>query len=76
MPHISVKCYPKNLTKEQLDAYVADIVRVTGDRLGTPADAISVSYAEIPAEDWKDKVYDPEIKPNLGRLAKKPGYEM
>ena len=36
----------------------------------------AVSYAEVPAEDWKSKVYDKEIKPNLATLAKKPGYEM
>ena len=76
MPHISVKCYPKNLSKAQLDAYVADITRVTKEHLKATDDVISVSYAEVPAEDWKAKVYDTEIKPNLGTLAKKPGYEM
>ncbi|MBQ2628954.1 MAG: tautomerase PptA [Kiritimatiellae bacterium] len=76
MPHISVKCYPKHLTKAQLDAYVGDIARVTREHLKATDDVISVSYAEVPAEDWKSKVYDKEIKPNLATLAKKPGYEM
>ncbi len=76
MPHISVKCYPKNLTRDEIDAYVADIARVTKEHLKSSDAAISVSYAEVPAEDWKSKVYDTEIKPNLASLAKKPGYEM
>ena len=29
MPHISVKCHPKNITKAQLDAYAKDLAVVT-----------------------------------------------
>lgn len=76
MPHIAVKCYPRGLTKAQLDAFVADISRAVQTHLKAGDEYISVSYDEIPAEEWKSKVYDPEIKPNLSSLAKKPGYEM
>ena len=76
MPHISVKCYPKNLAPAELDAYVKELAAVTSKHLKADDSFISVDYAEIPAEEWKAKVYDPEIKARIDSLAKKPGYEM
>lgn len=76
MPHIAVKCYPRNLTKPQLDAFISDLEGVVQKHLKAGSEYISVSYDEIPADEWKAKVYDPVIKPNLDTLAKKPGYEM
>ena len=76
MPHISVKCYPKNLSEEELADYVRELAAVTSRHLKADDGYISVDYAEVPADEWKEKVYDPEIKARLDRLAKKPGYEM
>jgi 4-oxalocrotonate tautomerase len=35
-----------------------------------------VAIEEVSSADWKAKVYDPDIKKNLDRLYKKPGYSM
>ena len=76
MPHINVKCYPKHLSEQQMKDFIADLTNLTQKHLGASEDSISISYEEIPAEQWKNEVFDKEIKPNIGRLAKDPGYDM
>jgi 4-oxalocrotonate tautomerase len=76
MPHINVKCYPKHLSEQQMKDFIADLANVTQKHLNASEDSISISYEEIPAEQWKNEVFDKEIKPNIGKLAKDPGYDM
>ncbi len=76
MPHINVKCYPKHLSEQQMKDFIADLTNLTQKHLSASEDSISISYEEIPAEQWKDEVFDKEIKPNIGKLAKDPGYDM
>lgn len=76
MPHINVKCYPKHLSEQQMKDFIADLTNVTQKHLNALEDSISISYEEIPAEQWKNEVFDKEIKPNIGKLAKDPGYDM
>lgn len=75
MPHVSVKLWPgrSEEEKQQLaDAIVADVVRSTG----SSESSVSVSIEEVPSGDWKDEVYDPEIRDKGDTLYKKPGYSM
>lgn len=76
MPHFSIKCYPKHLTGSEMKAFVDDLTRLAEKHLKATEEYVSVNYEEIPAEDWKERVFDKEIKPLHGRLAKEPGYEM
>ena len=76
MPHINVKCYPKHLSEQQMKDFISDLTNVTQKHLNASEDSISISYEEIPAEQWKNEVFDKEIKPNIGKLAKDPGYDM
>ncbi|OOF56344.1 tautomerase family protein [Rodentibacter myodis] len=76
MPHINIKCYPKGLTEQELQAFADDLTAFASERLNTPAEYITIDYTEIPAEEWKEKVYDAEIKPNAAHLLRKPEYEM
>ncbi|MEE3383973.1 MAG: tautomerase PptA [Prevotella sp.] len=76
MPHINVKCYPKHLTEKQMSDFVSELTQVIEKHLSATDESISISYEEIPAEQWKDQVFDKEIRPNMGTLAKKPGYDM
>ncbi len=76
MPQINVKCYPKHLSEQQMKDFIADLTNVTQKHLNASEDSISISYEEIPAEQWKNEVFDKEIKPNIGKLAKDPGYDM
>ena len=76
MPHINIKCYPKHLTENEMKAFVADLTQLAEKHLKATEEYISISYTEIPADKWKDEVFDKEIRPNIGKLAKDPGYNM
>ena len=69
MPHINVKCYPKHLTEKQMSDFVSELTQVIEKHLSATDESISISYEEIPAEQWKDQVFDKEIRPNMGTLA-------
>ncbi|MBP2200023.1 MULTISPECIES: tautomerase PptA [Pantoea] len=75
MPHVDIKCLPRNLTEQQLAALADDITAALVKHLGTTDDAVSVALNEIPSEKWKGDVYDTIIKPHLAELIKKPGYQ-
>lgn len=75
MPHIDVKCQPKHLSEQEFADFVSDLNRLVQKHLKAADEYISIAYTEIEPEDWQT-VYDAEIKPNLDKLAKKPGYEM
>lgn len=73
MPHITIKTYPDvtEAQKQELTKAIIDnIVSITGKNEA----AISIDIIEVPQEEWMDKVYDTDIKPNIEGLYKKPGY--
>jgi 4-oxalocrotonate tautomerase len=75
MPHVIVKAWPGKTAeqKQQLaDAITQDIMSI----LGYGAASVSVSFQEIPANQWRDDVYIPDIKRRPEILLKKPGYTM
>lgn len=76
MPHIHIKCYPKGLSEQELQAFANDLTAFASERLNTPAEYITIAYTEIPAEQWKETVYDSEIKPNQDTLLRKAQYKM
>ena len=76
MPHINIKCYPKHLTAGEMKDFVQDLTQLVGKHLKSTEDSISISYNEIPAEKWKEEVFDKEIRPYVGKLAKDPNYDM
>ena len=76
MPHINVKCYPKHLTEQEMKAFVEDLTLLAEKHLKATEEYVSISYQEIPADEWKETVFDKEIRPNIGHLAKDPGYDM
>lgn len=76
MPHINIKCYPKHLSEQGFNNFITELTQLAEKHLNAGEGDISINYTEIPAEKWKDEVYDKDIKPNLDHLAKRPGYEM
>jgi len=76
MPHINIKAYPKNLTEQELQTFADELTTFMSKKLSTPKEYITISYAEIPVEEWKEKVFDAEIMPNLNTLLRKPHYNM
>lgn len=74
MPHINIKCYPKGLNEAQMQKFADELTAFASEHLNTPAEYITIDYAEIPAEEWKEKVWDAEIQPNRTHLLRKPEY--
>lgn len=76
MPHINIKCYPKKLSEQELQAFSDDLTAFASERLNTPAQFITIAHTEIPADEWKEKVWDKEIESNVENLLRKPEYDM
>ncbi|MDO7743875.1 MAG: tautomerase family protein [Pedobacter sp.] len=73
MPHILVKMYPGTSEEDKQKLAAAITTQITAFT-GKPEMAISVDILEVAEEVWMDEVYATEIKPNMDRLYKKPGY--
>ena len=75
MPHVIVKLWPGKSDDQK--ARLADkIARDVMDVLNYGEESVSVGFEEIKSQDWKDKVYKPDIQDQWDRLYKKPGYQM
>lgn len=75
MPHVIVKLWPGK--SDQQKAHLADkIAKDVMDVLNYGEESVSVGFEEISSKDWKEKVYEPDIKNKWAKLFKKPGYEM
>jgi 4-oxalocrotonate tautomerase len=75
MPHVIVKLWPGK--SEQQKAHLARrIAKDVMDVLNYGEESVSVGFEEIKSQDWKEKVYKPDIQEKWEKLYKKPGYEM
>jgi 4-oxalocrotonate tautomerase len=75
VPHVVVKLWPGKSEKQK--ARLADaIANNVMDVLNYGEESVSVSFEEVPAQDWAEKVYKPDIVDHPKRLYKKPGYTM
>ena len=75
MPHVSVKMYPGRSEKEKTELAEA-IMQDVMDIIGAGRSSISVAIEEISSQEWKEKVYEPEIMEKSDKLYIKPGYSM
>ncbi len=73
MPHVEIKCYPGR-TEEQKKKCADKIAEDIAEVLGCDISSVSVAIKEIPAEEWKEKVWEVDITPNEKNLYVKPGY--
>ena len=74
MPHVIVKLWPGKSERQKMrlaEAITKDVMNI----LHYGEESVSVAMEEINPQEWADKVYRPEIKNNLGKLYKKPGYD-
>ncbi len=75
MPHVIVKLWPGK--SEQQKALLAErIAQDVMDVLNYGEESVSVGFEEIKSQDWREKVYKPEILDKWDDLYKKPGYKM
>tara|TARA_B100000676_G_C18081931_1_gene851907 strand:+ start:972 stop:1238 length:267 start_codon:yes stop_codon:yes gene_type:complete len=75
MPHVIVKLWPGK-TEEQKKELTQKIVDAVHTSLGNGLHSISVGFEEISSENWKEEVYDKDIKNGPGTIYQEPGYTM
>ncbi|PKQ64151.1 4-oxalocrotonate tautomerase [Labilibaculum manganireducens] len=73
MPHVVVKMYP-GTSEEQKNELAKQITDAVMSITQKPEAAVSVAIKEVPESEWMNQVYETEIRPNLEKLYKKPGY--
>jgi 4-oxalocrotonate tautomerase len=75
MPHVIVKLWPGK-SERQNAGLAAKITKDVMDAFNYGEESVSVAFEEVRSQDWKEKVYKPDIQDNWDKLYKKPGYEM
>jgi len=73
MPHVIVKLWPGK-SEQQKRRLAEEITKDVMDVLHYGEESVSVAIEEIKSQEWLERVYKPEIKNNLDKLYKKPGY--
>jgi 4-oxalocrotonate tautomerase len=74
MPHVIVKLWPGK-SEQQKNRLAEAITKNVMDILHYGEASVSVAMEEVKPQDWVEKVYKPDIKDNLDKLYKKPGYD-
>ena len=74
MPHIVVKLWPGKSEKQKI-RLAEEIVKDVMTILHYGEESVSLAIEEVKQEDWKEKVYKPDIQSKWEKLYKKPGYE-
>ena len=75
MPHVIVKLWPGKSEEQKrrlADAITKDVTAI----LDYGDESVSVAMEEVPSDEWRDKVYRPDIEDGAVSLYKKPGYRM
>jgi 4-oxalocrotonate tautomerase len=75
MPHIIVKLWPGK-SEPQKTRLAKAITKDVMNTLHYGDESVSVAFEEIPAQEWAEKVYRPDILNHPEKLYKKPGYTM
>ena len=74
MPHVVVKLWPGKSEKQKI-RLAEEIVKDVMPVLHYGEESVSLAIEEVKQEDWKEKVYKPDIQNKWEKLYKKPGYE-
>ena len=74
MPQVIVQLLPGK-SGQQKTRLAEDITEDVMEILHYGEESVSVAMEEVKANEWVQKVYRPEIKDNLNKLYKKPGYD-
>jgi len=75
MPHVIVKLWPGK-SEQQKTRLAEAITKDVMNTLHYGEESVSVAFEEIPAQEWAEKVYNPNILNHPEKLYKKPGYTM
>lgn len=75
MPHVIVKLWPGK-SEQQKTKLAEAITKDVTSILSYGEESVSVGFEEVSADQWRDKVYRPDIVAKDSTLYKKPGYRM
>ncbi len=75
MPHVIVKLWPDK-TEQQKTRLAQAIAKDVMDILHYGEESVSIAMEEVNSQDWKEKVYKPDIQKNWDKLYKQPGYDV
>ncbi|WP_106645368.1 tautomerase PptA, partial [Escherichia coli] len=53
MPHVDIKCFPRELSEEQKNALAAEITEVLIRHLSTKDSSVSVALNQVQQSDWQ-----------------------
>jgi 4-oxalocrotonate tautomerase len=73
MPHLIVKVADYH-SEAEIQALGERLTTAVTQALNVGPDTLSIAIEEVPLSEWTDRVYVPEIEPQLDRLLKRPGY--
>jgi len=74
MPHVNIKYFPVPLTETQASALLTAVTAAVTGAFGVSEDVVSIALEPVPAEDWRERVYVPEIQGRADLLRKPPNY--
>ena len=66
MPYISIKAYPRDKATNQ--KLVEAINQTVQNVIGCPPEALTILFEEVPKEEWKEKVDDALVTPNMDHV--------
>lgn len=75
MPHITVKLW-KGKTETQKRKLAEELTKTAMSVIGYSEESFSVAIIDIEPDDWKEKVYEPDVIGQKENLYKEPGYKM
>ena len=75
MPHVVVKLWPGK-SEAQKQRLADKIAKDVMDAFNYGEESVSVAFEEVRSQDWKQKVYEPDIQDKWDTVYKRPGYEM
>ncbi|VEB97606.1 Tautomerase pptA [Cedecea lapagei] len=76
MPHIEIKCFPRDLSDEQKQTIASEMCDVLKKHFGSKDESLSVALKMIEQSRWKEEVWDTQLAPEMDELIKKPGYAL
>ena len=66
MPYISIKAYPRDKATNQ--KLVEAINQTVQNVIGCPPEALTILFEEVDKEDWKAKVDDALVAPEMDHV--------
>ena len=66
MPYISIKAYPRDKATNQ--KLVEEIQKTVLNVFGCKPEALTIAFEEVAKEDWKEKVDDALVAPDMDHV--------